>query len=127
MKRLPKSVKIGGHTWRILQAPFTSAKYKSQYKKTKCKNKGSTEIFMFGLSTWGDTTIRINKALPYQAKVETLIHEIMHIILEELGNPGKLSKTDEEKVVQGTSFMLYTLFVDNPAILRYISAGTNSR
>lgn len=76
---------------------------------------------MYGLTTWGDKTIRINKTLPHSVKVETLIHEIFHILLDEIKDLGQLSMAQEEKLVQGMGFLVYTVLKDNPSLCKYIS------
>lgn len=117
MKKFPlDSIKIGGHIWKIKLTPFTSPQYKRKLKKARCKNAKVQETFVFGLTTWGDSTIRINSTLDYQMMMETLLHEIYHILLDEVEKLKPKCKVHEEPLVQSLAFLTYTMFKDNPKL-----------
>ena len=122
MKKFPISdIKIGGHIWKVKLTPFTSKKYKAKVRGSRCKNNNRTETFMFGLTSWWDATIRINSRLPKNSQVETLIHEILHVMLDEVKGSCKMKRADEEILVQALRFLLHGLFLDNPKFVEYIS------
>lgn len=97
MRKLPKTVKIGGHTISITQ-------------KSGLENMGEYEREK-GLIT-------LEKDMDQSQKAATLLHEILHVILTEM-HP-KLPAQTEEGVVTALEVGLFAFIKDNPKVVRYL-------
>ena len=87
------TVKILGLTYRIERVPVVSRDEK-----------------LFGMINYEDLVISIDEALSPERQKVTILHEIIHGILEALG----LSPENEnETLVQGLTSALYQCFLDN--------------
>mgnify|MGYP003120259949 CR=1 FL=1 len=64
--------------------------------------------------------IRIDRSLTHTKKLNTLIHEIVHLLLDHF-NAG-LKDKDEEKVCEVLGSGLSDLFAQNPRLLKYINS-----
>lgn len=91
MFKIPKKLKIGAHTFKIVE-----------------KN-----MEMCGSCSRDDNTIEIRKGLSQSQKEVTLIHEIFHAINTEFGG-DKASHI----VLDSFSEQLYQVFVDNKLLKR---------
>jgi|SRR5688572_27216395 hypothetical protein len=100
MRRLPKTVKVGGHTISVEQV----------------KNLDS-----MGEYHRGKSTIYINKEISYQQKAATLLHEILHVILGEQVPDMKMEK--EEPLVTALEVGLFAFIKDNPKVVRYLEGA----
>lgn len=87
-------------------------KYKVEYESTVII--GGEEVF--GKINMSDDTITICSELTKSRQFATLIHEITHGILEEIGNPfAKLM--DEEQFVKPFANILSQVLTDNKDLL----------
>lgn len=107
LKLLPKSVKVGPHTWKIVASNETGEDKIGQPNQ--------------GLTQFGKQTILIYTDLADSVTViGVLIHELYHAALFSLGHQHP--KREEE----GACFvetMMTTIFLDNPNLLDLIKKG----
>lgn len=96
-KWLPKSVKIGPHTIKIV------------YEKTKKD--------YIGIYIADDNLIALRKKMPLSKLKETLLHEIMHSFDENY-----LMKLGEERV-NNLALYIYQFIKENPKIVRWLLNG----
>lgn len=89
--KLPKSVKIGAHTFKVI------------YRKMDNN---------FGEMDDTTLTITIDNTMPQTQQEETLIHEILHAIRKLSGTELERER-DEERVVQSVAHLLYQTLKDN--------------
>ncbi|MBU5486481.1 hypothetical protein KQI86_19455 [Clostridium sp. MSJ-11] len=73
---------------------------------------------LYGEIDYHKQTIRIDESMRRDRKVRTLIHEILHGIMESLGYND--INCDEEKI-QNISNALYLLLENNPKLLSLFS------
>lgn len=71
---------------------------------------------LFGEIDFKNQVIRIDRNMGTERKNQTLMHEIIHAAMHELGYE-ELNK--DEKIVQGLSAALYHLFKDNKTIFPF--------
>jgi hypothetical protein len=60
-------------------------------------------------------TIRVADSRPPAVIAETLIHEVLHAVMDDAGMD--MDKDDEERLVSGLSPRLAALIADNPALM----------
>jgi hypothetical protein len=70
-----------------------------------------------GQIRYGETTIRLHADLAHQAQVQTLLHEVVHGMLTQMGR-AKMCK--DEELVDALAFSLYQVIRDNPDLVRMI-------
>jgi hypothetical protein len=97
---LPKSVKIGAHTFQLKAA--------------------ETEVKM-GRSHWGTVdfttgVIAVVGGIPASRQAEVILHEMLHALL--FGHSVKC----EESLVSLLSEGLLTIFQDNPQLVKHLSS-----
>jgi Zn-dependent peptidase ImmA (M78 family) len=97
MRRLPKTVKIGGHVISISQ---------------------KTELDCMGMYDREKAQITLEKTLSQDQKAATLLHEVLHAILQE-AHP-KLEDRKEEALVTVLETGLFAFIKDNPKVIRYL-------
>ena len=100
MKRLPKSVKIGGHTIQIEQS--TTLDCMGQYERSKA-------------------LISVDKSLAPSQKAATILHEVLHVIIAE--THPTMSESLEEKLVTTLETGLFAFIKDNPKLIRYMESA----
>jgi|TARA_Y100000310_G_scaffold279536_1_gene298715 hypothetical protein len=67
--------------------------------------------------------IAVNKDLPRASKLESLIHETLHIVNEQTGHSAKegaIKRGREEEYVQATASLLTQVLLDNPALSKLL-------
>ena len=72
----------------------------------------------------GARTARIDKTLEPTRKLNTLIHEIVHVLLDHFNAELKLK--DEEKVCEVLGTGLSDLFIANPKLIDIINSVYNT-
>lgn len=72
----------------------------------------------FGEVSWAMVQITLRENLAPQAKAQCLLHEIVHILLEQSGR-AKLSK--DEELVDSFAYGLYQAIRDNPTLIAYLN------
>lgn len=90
---IPDTVKIGAHTYRIVKRQMDDS---------------------FGEYDDQTSIITIDNTKPQSLQEETLIHEVLHVIRQQLG--VELQGEDEEKVVQPLGHAIYQFLKDNKLI-----------
>lgn len=76
-----------------------------------------------GRESWGRTQtdiqkIFLEKGLSYEKKVETLIHEMLHIALRHTNGIGDLTEKREEEITRSWSMNIFGILKDN-GFLKY--------
>lgn len=106
---LPKSVRIGGQVFKVIQEKSTHIK-------------GHPEAV--GLYSPGDGEIRI-AAIPFaHRKAEIFLHECIHGMIDagNLDFDDEECVYDEEIVTRVFAAQLVALLSDNPTLVKYLSA-----
>lgn len=98
MKRIPKSVKVGCHEYKLV---------------AKTKRECPDEL---GKCDYDAVTISVRKRMPGNKARETLLHEILHAC----GYPTLLGK--DEKFVDTIAPLLLQVIQDNPELMEYLLA-----
>lgn len=121
--RLPfRSIKIGAHKWKVKLGKLDLIHHVRKIAKYE---KYGLEYLYFGDASWYNQTIRLNKDLPKEVAGEVLLHELFHVIMDEVGLHSYLKKEGdavelEESLVQNISQTLLTVFRDNPKVVEFI-------
>lgn len=114
MTRFLSQIKIGPHIFKVKLQPLTAKRRK------KKRNHYLAEYF--GEASFTQTEIRIEETANKSVQLETLMHEIGHIIMDEtkLDQLFDLTERQEEILVQSMA-MWYTLILfENPQLLELI-------
>jgi hypothetical protein len=106
-KSLPKSVKIGGYTYKIVP------------RKTRFKWHEDEEGFLTGAYDPKSLEIHLATDRNDQAIAESLLHETLHSIW----NLFNLPEHNEEDMVIKLTGGLLMLLKDNPQLVKYIQDG----
>lgn len=97
---LPQTLKIGGFVWQV-----------------KVSAEITYEGSCYGSTHWETLTIYLRPSLHPQKQAETLLHEVLHIVLWQSGLHHRYQhddKPDEEQVVQAMSPLLFQVLSENP-------------
>lgn len=97
---LPKTVKVGLHTYTVSEAENIERKEDGAY--------------LFGHISHEEQTIDIRMALQPDMKKVALLHEIIHGVLFQTGH--FLDGTDEERICVALSHALVQILRDNPEL-----------
>lgn len=93
--KIPSKVKIGGITYSVVI--------------TENRNVENGDILM-GEVTYTDAQIYLNEKCAQEPKEQTLLHEIFHVILRQM---GRKDLNEDEYFVDGLSMNLYQVMKDN--------------
>ena len=74
---------------------------------------------LYGKITHGSTTIELDRDMGDQRKAVTLIHEILHSILDQAG----INK-HPEKILTALAFGIYEMIRENPDLIEWINRCT---
>ena len=80
------------------------------------------------LEGYGDTTIaksriRVQKGMDVHAERDTVMHEVLHALLENVGLAYEMREDDyEEKVVRRLAPALLDLLRRNPRLVQYLTS-----
>jgi len=100
MKRRPRKISVG----------------KSVYRLRTRRIDG-----FFGETDWDSRTISVARGLAPPVEAKTIIHEIVHVLLDEAGLMGSGSVARvSERVCQGLESPLASLLVDNKALIAWL-------
>jgi len=72
---------------------------------------------LWGASHYRKTIIKIKKGIPVQHQAVTLMHEIVHAVLTDI---GKNDLSDDEPFVERLSESLTDTLWNSPGLLRYL-------
>lgn len=124
MKLPIKKIKIGSHKWDVKKADLSLPSHSRISKEFK--KYGMSDLF-FGQVTWEDTCIRLNKDINQEALGEVLLHEILHVIMDEINlhkylrRDIKVSRPEqEEDVVQALACYILMVLRDNPRLIDFL-------
>lgn len=105
VSKLPKTVKVGTLTFDIIESDDDWN-----------IEEGADEVNFFGQSQFFDQRIVINPGIKFDAKRETLMHELLHCCFHQTGAP--LSFDDEELVVRCLAPLLINLLESNKQVAK---------
>lgn len=98
---IPNTIKIGHAMWTI----DTSKESSDRLCNDGCRGKTYKDKFV----------ICIDGNLPFEAQMETLLHEVLHACFHFIGASDK--KLEEEDLVTALAPILLTVLKENPDIL----------
>ncbi len=102
MTKLPNKVKIGPHTYNV-------------YHELELRNKD--DVPLAGEHDRNYMTLKIYARQADNGKQETLLHEIMHAVMDNIDyKPG----VAEENLVARLSVALLALIKENPKVVEYL-------
>lgn len=120
MIKLPfRKLKLGPHRWDIKLVDLDEEDTRSaRYKREMANNlaKLGKHPFFFGETNFEDTEIKINKNVNAQVLDEVLLHEILHVGIDECELRPQIKSAHEEQVVQAMAAFLLQVFRDNPKL-----------
>jgi hypothetical protein len=109
---MPKKIRVGHAVLEVRNDATTAAELTSEQ--------------LAGSSNGNFLYIRVRNDLPYQTQAETLLHEVLHMVLFFSGLD--LDADQEEKIVRPAAMTLYGVLKDNPQLLKYLlEEKTNGR
>jgi len=124
MSRLPfRKLKLGPHRWAVKQVDLNKEDTRSTRYKREMTNslaKIGKHPFFFGVTDFENTEIRINSGINEEMLGEVLLHECMHIIIDECELRKQIKSSDEEQVVQSMAAFLLQIFRDNPKLIEVL-------
>jgi len=103
VKKRPKEIKIGCFT------------YKVKYKRTTGKNLGLTDLSKKQITIWKHDNKEVLR--------ETLMHEILHVLMEDVVASVEEKKDLEDKeeaIVRLVNPRLFQVFKDNPNLVEFL-------
>lgn len=106
---LPDDVKVGPHTYRVVSGNDAEVE-----AKDFC---GS----VYGYTDTRTCTVFISQRQAYTQSQETLLHEVLHAILDVTGHAHELEDEDEEILVRRLSPALLVVLQQNPALVEYLT------
>jgi hypothetical protein len=98
--RLPKQVKVGGHSIKIEPSTFDEIKGYAAYSRA---------------NNW----IKVAKDVDQDQMSSSLLHEVLHAAIAEGGLSEVLGRS-EEKVVMALELVLFQVLKDNPKVVKFI-------
>ena len=122
VKRVPKTLKILGHKFKVDQLPSSSFDPPSKTTVNALSKIGHHFVY-YGECYPDAMLININKELGDSVKAETLIHEILHILIEYCGAGDKIKDGKEEPLVQSLANGLTNVLLSNKNLLRYLGSS----
>lgn len=131
MKLPIRKVKVGAHSWHVKRENLSLPRHSRVAKEYK--KYGMSDVF-FGEVTWQDNTIRLNEDLQQEALGEVLLHEILHVIMDEI-NLHKYLRRDinisrpeqEEDLVQNIACYILMVLRDNPKLVEILLNEKSSK
>jgi hypothetical protein len=122
MPKLPiRSLKIGSHRWKVIIVDLDAEDKRKSKELSNLKKIGSHALY-YGEADFSTCTIRLNSKLNDQILGETLLHEILHVLIEEIPLTRVIKRENEENVVQGLGHSLVGVLRDNAKLLDIIRA-----
>jgi len=116
MAKLPfRKLKIGPHKWDIKFAPLNDEDHRSKKYKKEMEGCGKHAVF-FGETDFEKTLIRLNENMDEEMMGEVIVHEIIHIAIDECNLRAQIKVGDEEQIVQNLGVWLLMAFRDNPCL-----------
>jgi lipoate synthase len=79
-------------------------------------DKISRDSYVYGEADHVEQVIKLSKELKPQLKAETLLHELLHVVLFKLREDELF---DNERFINSVAAILLQIFRDNPALLRF--------
>lgn len=79
------------------------------------------EAGYFGVADYAKQIIRLDKNQTVCHLVDTVLHEVCHVIYHEEGHDNDIGEQIAERVVQALSHGLFMVFSDNPDLLQWIA------
>lgn len=104
---IPKIVKIGALDYKIIESSLVH---------------DLPEMYKMGEIDYTDSKIYIDTELHNRVKRNTLLHEIVHGMLNDSGH---LVERDNEGLVSALAGQLHSLIRENPSLIEYIKAKDN--
>jgi len=121
MAKLPfRKLKIGPHKWEVKFAPLNDEDTRGRKYRKELAASGKHATF-FGEADFEATLIRLNSNLKEEILGEVLLHECLHVIIDECNLRKQIKAADEEQVVQCMAASLLQVFRDNPKLLDVIT------
>ena len=124
--RLPRSLRIGPHRYRVSSNAATSLlpEHHTDHETAApdCKfDERPRKYVILGLFDSARHLIYVSRRQDEQAKREVILHEAIHALFEMAGfhDHGALSRY-EERVVTTMTNQLLDLLRDNPALVRFL-------
>lgn len=114
---LPGHVKIGAHTYVLKYLPPEEMDPLTPSSFALNAEIGRHYVH-YGSMYPGELLIEINKEIAPSMMAETIIHEILHAIVELAGLSRQLKLGREETIVQAIGHMLTQVLRDNPKVRR---------
>lgn len=102
MSKMPKKIKVGGHTYTVREWDRRGARERNRWSETSHR----------------DLTIDIDEDCPEPRRKEVLLHEVLHCVCNEWAID---TRDGEEKVVTAMALGLVAVMRDNPALLKWIA------
>jgi len=116
-RKIPHEVKIGAHTFTINVLPEAEmgAPCKGELESSL---KNGKHWKYFGDMCIGSLLIRLNSNIKPSMLKETLLHEIMHAVVELTGCREHFKLGREETIVQATSHLLSEVLTENQQLTK---------
>lgn len=111
----PAWVQIGGVRYEIVEDELTARQRYHQYSDT----------LSLGFFSYTDQTVTLEPKQNADAKVDTLIHELIHAVYWQYGGHHIIGTEEEEKIVCFFSNALTDLLQRNPELVSYIMSVNN--
>lgn len=101
---IPPHVKVGPHTYKVEVAKPSGLSHEEY---------GCTDI--------GRTTISLAPGMSASMQRDTLLHEVLHAVLDATGWAHRLGNKKEEELVRALAPALLTFLRDNREVLRWMT------
>jgi AAA+ ATPase superfamily predicted ATPase len=118
--KLPfRTLRICGQKWKIKLADLNKELSVSKKAEKRLDSVGQ-HAFYFGETWYEKELIRLNKDMEPGILGEVLLHEILHVLIDNSALRGYIGVKDEENVVLGLTQGLIAALRDNPKLLKVL-------
>jgi len=106
-------------------------KFKSGYFNWKIYWSDEVAEELYGKTDTSTKTVTIYKCANEQMTRETLLHELLHVVMEDKAeavfnfDPDKKEYDKEENLIRLISPVLMQLLADNPELVKFLSKGSS--
>ncbi len=121
--RIPKELKIGAHMFTVELTSKEDMGNPSPSEMERGIAIGKHWTY-FGDMHPGELKIRINKDVEPSMMKETLLHEVLHAVVELTGVRNGFKLGREEHIVQAMAHLLTEVFLENP---KFAKMFTNTK
>jgi hypothetical protein len=107
----------------VIVGPFEFAVLCDEVSRLRAQERGGATTQLLGNSNVDLLEIVVNETSPHQVQQETLMHEVLHAVVEVAGLAHEWDDETEENTVRRISPVLLEVLRRNKPLVRYLTHG----